>query len=116
MSHHLNDRITPHLHPGYAPYAQQLLDRARRALRARVGDPRTEEVYAAWIRRFLEFAQPRNAGDLDDLAAGAFLARLALVDNPGPTALKRARRALMFLDIVVLRRIEDPPAPDIRVA
>ena len=116
MPLHLTETITPRLHPGYAPYTQQLLDRARRALRARVGDPRTEEVYAAWIRRFLEFARPKGAGDLDDLAASAFLARLTLVDNPGPTALKRARRALMFLDIVVLRRPEEPPAPDARSA
>jgi len=90
---------------------QQLLDRARRALQARVADPRTEEVYSTWIRRFLEFAGPRDASDLDELAASAFLSRLALVDNPGPTALKRARRALMFLEIVVLRRVARPPEP-----
>jgi hypothetical protein len=89
----------------HVAYAQLLLDRARRTLRARVGDPRTEEVYSAWIRRFLDFAAPRCPGDLDELAAGSFLERLALVENVSPTALKRARRALMFLEIVVLGRL-----------
>ena len=93
------------------PYAQQLLDRARRTLRARVGDPRTENVYSAWIARFLEFAAPRDAADLDDLAACSFLERLMLVENVSPTALKRARRALMFLEIVVLGRVSSLSGP-----
>ena len=104
------------LHPAQVTYAQQLLDQARTTLRARVGDPRTEEVYSAWIRRFLEFAAPRGAGDLDDLVAGAFLDRLVLAENVSPNALKRARRALMFLEIVVLGRTSGLAATTARIS
>ncbi len=110
MAQRLSFGTVPVLRPAQAPYAQQLLDQARRALHCRVCDPRTEEVYSAWIRRYLEFAAPGSAGDLDNLASGAFLARLALAENVSPTALKRARRALAFLEIVVLQRFSELPA------
>jgi hypothetical protein len=106
----------PVAHPAHVTYSHQLLAQARRALWARVGDPRTEEVYAAWIGRFLEFAAPRCAGELDDLATGSFLAHLALAENVSPTALKRARRALLFLEIVVLGRTSGLATIDPRVA
>ena len=104
MLHRLTIGTLPVLRPAQAPLAQQLLDQARRALHARVCDPRTEEVYSAWIRRYLEFASPQRQEDLDDLLSGAFLARLTLAENVSPTALKRARRALAFFEIVVLGR------------
>jgi len=106
--------VVPVMCPARAPYAAALLDQARRALRARIGDPRTEEIYSHWIRRFLDFAAPAPAGELDALAASSFLARLALAENVSPVALRRARRALAFLDIVVLRRtvpLPELPAP-----
>jgi hypothetical protein len=109
MTQRLDVRTVPVLRPAQAPFAQQLLDQARRALHARVCDPRTEEVYSAWIRRYLEFAEPSCAEDLDDFSSGAFLARLALAENVSPTSLKRARRALAFLEIVVLRRPTELP-------
>jgi hypothetical protein len=110
MQSHLSTRTAPLLRPAQAPYAQQLLDQARRALHSRICDPRAEEVYATWIRRYLEFAEPGSADDLDELSSGAFLARLLLAENIGPTALKRARRALAFLEVVVLRRPSKLPA------
>jgi hypothetical protein len=110
MLNRLSIRTAPVLRPAQASFAQQLLDQARRALHSRVCDPRTEEVYSAWIRRYLEFAAPDAASDLDNLASGAFLARLALAENVSPTALKRARRALAFLEIVVLQRFSELPA------
>jgi hypothetical protein len=109
MLNRLSTRTVPVLRPAQASYAQQLLDQARRALHSRVCDPRTEEVYSAWIRRYLEFAAPADAGDLDDLTSGSFLARLMLAENVSPTSLKRARRALAFLEIVVLRRPSELP-------
>jgi hypothetical protein len=109
MLNRLSTRTAPVLRPAQASYAQQLLDQARRALHSRVCDPRTEEVYAAWIRRYLEFAAPQDAGDLDELSSGSFLARLMLAENVSPTSLKRARRALAFLEIVVLRRPSELP-------
>ena len=108
-------QTVPVHHPGGGGYAQQLLDQARRALRARVGDPRTEEVYAAWIRRFLEFTAPRTAAELDSLAAASFLARLALAENVSQTSLRRARRALLFLEIVVLGRTSGLATIDPRI-
>jgi hypothetical protein len=114
MNSRLSNAAPPMLRPAQAPCAQLLLDQARRALHARVCDQRTEEVYSAWIRRYLEFAAPEGEDDLDDLASGAFLARLMLADNVSPTALKRARRALAFFEVVVLRRpsklAPQPPA------
>lgn len=104
MSSRLSTVAPPLMRPAQAPCAQLLLDQARRALHARVCDPRTEEVYGAWIRRYLEFAAPESEDDLDELASGAFLARLMLAENVSPTAFKRARRALAFFEIVVLRR------------
>ncbi len=116
MLHRLTVAALPVLRPAQAPFAQQLLDQARRALHARVCDPRTEEVYSAWIRRYLEFAAPQREEELDDLVSGAFLARLALAENVSPTALKRARRALAFLDIVVLGRPSEPAAVNARAS
>jgi len=116
MLHRLTIGTVPVLRPAQAPYAQQLLDQARRALHARICDPRTEEVYSAWIRRYLEFAAPEREEDLDDLASGAFLARLSLAENVTPTALKRARRALAFFEIVVLGRPSELPALSARAS
>jgi hypothetical protein len=109
MSTAIHPTVVPVMYPVRAAYANRLLDQARRALRARIGDPRTERIYGLWIERFLEFAAPARPEDLDTLAAAAYLTRLALAENVSPIALRRARRALAFLEIVVLRRVAPLP-------
>jgi hypothetical protein len=61
--------------PGPQP---KLLDRARSAIRVRHYSRRTEEAYAAWIRRFIFFHRKRHPQEMGTEEINAFLSHLAV--------------------------------------
>jgi integron integrase len=79
-----------------------LMDRLRRAIRARHYSRRTEDAYASWVRRYIFFHGVRHpvllgAGDIR-----TFLTHLAVEQNVSVSTQNQARAALLFLYTHVL--------------
>jgi integron integrase len=90
--------------PALAPPATGLLDRVRQALRARHYSRRTEQAYAAWIDRFVEFHGRRDPGVMGEQEVNAFLTHLAVGDRVAASTQNQALAALLFLYDSVLHR------------
>jgi integron integrase len=74
---------------------ETLLDKLRAAIRARHFSPRTETVYVAWAKRFLE--QSRGPVEsLDEASVGRFLSSLAEVGRVSASTQNQALNALLF--------------------
>jgi integron integrase len=58
--------------------------------------PRSIESYAAWLRRFLRYHQPRDATVLHDRAVAEFLSALATKGRVSASTQNQARSALVF--------------------
>ena len=67
----------PDVISGDAPKLR-LLDRVRAAIRARHYSPRTEDVYVAWVRRFILFHGKRHPVELGAPEITRFLTALAV--------------------------------------
>ena len=76
----------------------------RRAVRLRHFSPRTEEAYAAWIRRFVRYHGMRHPAELGAADNERFLGDLAVHQQLGSSSQTQALSALLFLYRVVLRR------------
>ena len=83
--------------PHVDPPAPRLLDRVRDALRLGHYSDRTEEVYVAWIRRFILFHGKRHPRAMGGPEIRAFLTHLAVVERVSASTQNQALAALVFL-------------------
>ena len=86
------------------PAAPKLLTQVRRAVRVRRFSRRTEEAYAAWIRRYVRYHGLRHPAELGAAEVERFLADLAERQGVSGSTQTQALSALLFLYRVVLRR------------
>jgi len=82
----------------------RLLDRVRFEARRRQLSPRTEEAYAAWVRRFVLFHGKRHPDTLGQREVVSFLSDLAVRARVSASTQNQALGALLFLYRHVLRR------------
>jgi integron integrase len=82
----------------------RLLDRLRTELRVRHRSRRTEDAYAAWVRRFVMFHGKRHPAELGPEAITAFLNHLAVDREVAASTQNQALNALVFLYRHVLGR------------
>ena len=75
----------------------KLLQSLRANLRLRHFSPRTEEAYAAWVRRFIRFHGLRHPGELGAGDVKAFLTHLAVERQVAASTLAQAMAAILFL-------------------
>lgn len=80
-----------------------LIDKVRRAIRARHLSPRTEAAYIAWIQRFLKRID-RRPEDLGEGDIPRFISDLALRAGVSASTQNQALNALLFLYQQVLRK------------
>jgi len=83
---------------------QRLLERLRRAVRARHYSRRTETAYAYWVRRFVVFHDLRHPEEMDADEINEFLTHLAVEENVAASTQNQAASALLFLYRHVLER------------
>ena len=86
------------------PAAPKLLTQVRRAVRVRQFSRRTEQAYAAWVRRFVRYHGMRHPAELGAAEVERFLVDLAERQGLGGSSQTQALSALLFLYRVVLRR------------
>lgn len=98
--------------PGGQP--PKLLDRLRRAVRARHLSERTEETYVYWTRKFILFHGRRHPERMGPPEIKLFLTYLALNRKVAPSTQNQALGALLFLYRRVLGRDLDSPLDLIR--
>jgi len=79
------------------------MDRVREELRARHYSPRTEETYAWWIRRYIQFHGMRHPASMGPEEIRTFLSHLATADRVAASTQNQALSALLFLYRRVLR-------------
>jgi integrase len=82
-----------------------LLGELARVLRTRHYSPRTEDAYAAWVRRFVRYHGGRHPRTLGEREVEAFLSHLAVHDHVAPPTQNQALAALLFL----YREVLDAP-------
>jgi integron integrase len=80
------------------------MDRLRAAIRVRHFSPRTEEAYAAWVRRFFAFHEMKHPDQLNETDISAFITSLAVERNVAASTQNQALAALVFLFRNVLSR------------
>lgn len=81
----------------------KLLERLRRAIRARHLSPRTEEVYVSWVKRYVRFHGNRHPGGLGGEEVSSFLTHLAVDEHVAPPTQNQAKSAVLFLYREVLK-------------
>jgi integron integrase len=94
------------------PSKPRLLDRVRAALRLRHYSRRTEDAYAAWIRRYILFHGKRHPADMGRPELTAFLSSLAVEGRVAASTQNQALSALLFLYREVLE-VEVPWLDDV---
>ena len=91
----------------------KLLDRVREAIRMRHYSRRTEEVYVAWIRRYILHHRKKHPADMSAPEVSAFLASLVNEGAVSASTQNQALSALVFLYRHVLHAplgpVEMPP-------
>jgi Phage integrase, N-terminal SAM-like domain/Phage integrase family len=75
----------------------RLLDRLRGAVRVRHYSFRTEECYAAWVRRFILFHNKRHPLEMGAAKINAFLTDLAVRGHVSASTQNQAFSAILFL-------------------
>jgi integron integrase len=101
-------RTTDFAPPAGAGTPPRLLDRVRAALRVRHYSLRTEDVYVAWIKRYIFFHQVRHPAEMGALQINQFLTDLAVRGRVAASTQNQAMCALLFLYQTVLERpVED---------
>ena len=85
------------------PTAPSLLGQLRVAIRTLHYSRRTEEAYAAWVRRFVLFNGRQHPKDLDASNVRDFLSSLAVREQVSAATQNQARAALVFLYRDVLK-------------
>jgi site-specific recombinase XerD len=85
---------SPAVDAGRAP---KLLDRVRRAIRAKHYSRRTESAYVDWIRRYIVFHRKRHPSDIGASEIAGFLTWLATERRVSASTQNQALSALLFL-------------------
>lgn len=85
----------------------KLMDQVHEAMRSRHYSRRTEEAYAAWIKRFIFFHNKRHPSSMGGDEVNAFLSWLATEQNVSASTQNQALGALLFL----YRHVLDDPLP-----
>jgi integron integrase len=75
----------------------RLLDQLRQAIRTRHYSRRTEEAYAAWVRRYILFHGKRHPAMMGAEEVGRFLTSLAVDRRLSASSQSQALSALLFL-------------------
>ena len=99
--------LIPVSHLGAKPEPERkyrFMEIVRRTMKARRFSPRTEEAYASWIRRYINFHGRRHPSDLDETDVGSFLTDLAVRQGVSASTQNQALAALTFLYSAVVRR------------
>jgi integron integrase len=79
------------------PQPPRLLDRLRAAIRVRHYSGRTEDSYAAWVRRYIFFHNQRHPQEMGAAEINAFLTHLAVEGHVAASTQNQAFAALLFL-------------------
>jgi integron integrase len=74
-----------------------LLSQVRREIRVRHYSRRTEQAYAAWVRRYVQFCGVRHPRDMGEREVAEFLTDLAVQHNVSAGTQNQAASALLFL-------------------
>lgn len=82
----------------------QVLERARRVLRAWHYKPKTIKAYLFWIERFMRFQSPRDLDLIREREVNEFLTNLAVKENVAASTQNQALSALLFFYDKVLGR------------
>lgn len=92
--------------PGtYSPDGgKRLMDCLREAVRAKHFSPRTEEAYAAWVRRFILHFHMKHPLHMGEGQISLFLRYLAVTEKVSASTQNQALSALLFLYREVLGR------------
>jgi integron integrase len=75
----------------------RLLERVRRAIRARHYSPRTEQCYVSWVRRYVLFHGKTHPSELGPEAVARYLSYLATDRRVSASTQNQALSALLFL-------------------
>jgi integron integrase len=75
----------------------RLLERVRRAIRARHYSPRTEQCYVSWVRRYVLFHGKTHPSELGPEAVAKYLSYLATDRRVSASTQNQALSALLFL-------------------
>ena len=96
----------------------KLLDRVRAAVRLRHYSRRTEEAYAAWIRRYIVFHRKTHPAQMGASEISQFLTWLAVDRRVSASTQNQALSALLFLyrDVLTVEIGEVPPIVRARIA
>lgn len=86
-----------------SPRQPRLMDRVRHALRVRHYSIRTEQAYAAWIKRFLRFHNYTHPSAMDAVHVNAYLTYLAVERGVTASTQTQALCAILFLYREVLQ-------------
>lgn len=86
------------------PQKSPFLEKVRQLLRVQHYAFRTEQVYIAWIRRFILFHNKRHPSKMGEQEVVAFLTHLAVNRHVSPATQGQALNALVFLYSKVLDR------------
>lgn len=81
-----------------------IVDQVRIELRQRRYSFRTEQIYAAWIRRFLTFHQGSAPEGFGESEIAAFLSHISTDESASASSQKQAVAAVSFLYVHVLKR------------
>ena len=92
----------PRAHAAARQGVPGLLDRVRRAIRARHYSPRTERAYVGWIERFIRFHRMRHPAEMGEREITRFLSWLATERRVSASTQNQALSALLFLYRAVL--------------
>jgi integron integrase len=85
----------------------KLMDCLRAAIRTRHFSPRTEDAYAAWVRRYIAFHKMKHPGQMAESEIREFLTFLAVERRVAASTQNQALAALLFLYQDVLDRAID---------
>lgn len=93
--------------PPFAPptASPKLLDQVRAAIRLRHYSRRTEQVYVAWIRRFIVFHGKRHPRELGKREVTAFVSSLAARKVSASTQNQALSAVLFLFEVVLARRL-----------
>ncbi len=96
--------VSPPVAAPPAVAAPRLLDQVRQALQARRYNPRTEEIFVEWTRRYVVFHGKRHPAQMAEPEVARFLSHLATEEHVSLSVQTQARAALVFLYRHVLDR------------
>lgn len=84
--------------------AKKLLEQVSEVIRLKHLSPRTEKVYAHWIKRFILFHNKRHPAEMGPAEVRSFLSSLAIDDAVAASTQNVALNAIVFLFAKVLEK------------